>query len=100
MAKVEIYTWRGCSFCRRAKQLFYQKGIPYTEYDITGDETARDAMVMRGTNGQRSVPQIFINGQPIGGSKDLDRLEKQGNLDALLSQPEERSLPVEAVHAA
>lgn len=91
MANVEIYTWSTCPFCRRAKQLLNQKGVTYTEYDIDDDETAREAMVARGTNGQRTVPQIFINDQPIGGSDELYQLEQQGKLDALLSQVEVRS---------
>ncbi len=87
MANVEIYTWFTCPFCRRAKQLLDRKGVAYTEYEIAGDEEARDAMVARGTNGRRSVPQIFINGQHIGGSDDLYALESQGQLDELLAQP-------------
>ena len=86
MANVEIYTLSTCPFCRRAKQLLDQKGVNYTEYPVDGDEAARDAMVTRGTNGRRSVPQIFINDQHIGGSDDLYELEHQGQLDELLAQ--------------
>ena len=86
MAKVEIYTWSTCPFCRRAKQLLEQKGVTYTEYVIDGDEAARDRMVARGTNGRRSVPQIFINNQHLGGSDDLYALERQGQLDTWLAQ--------------
>lgn len=85
MANVEIYTWSTCPFCIRAKQLLNRKGVEYTEYVIDGDETARDRMVARGTNGQRSVPQIFINNKHIGGNDDLYGLERQGELDALLN---------------
>ncbi len=91
MANVEIYTWSTCPFCRRAKQLLNQKGVNYIEYEIDGDEAARDRMVARGTNGKRSVPQIFINNQHIGGNDDLYRLEKQGKLDVLLNQVVELS---------
>lgn len=91
MATVEIYTWSTCPFCRRAKRLLDQKGINYTEYSIDGDEAARDAMVARGTHGQRTVPQIFINDHHIGGSDDLYRLEQRGELDALLNPAEVRS---------
>lgn len=80
--------WSTCPFCRRAKYLLDQKGIIYTEYEIDGDEAARDAMVARGTDGRRSVPQIFINDQHIGGSDDLYDLENQGKLDVLLSPAE------------
>jgi len=85
MAHVEIYTWSTCPFCRRAKQLLDRKGVTYTEYVIDGDEAARDAMVARGTQGRRSVPQIFINDRHIGGSDDLYALERQGQLDELLA---------------
>ncbi|ABW31860.1 glutaredoxin 3 [Acaryochloris marina] len=88
MANIEIYTWSTCPFCRRAKQLLDQKGATYTEYQIDGDEAARDQMVARGTNGRRSVPQIFINDQHIGGSDDLYALERQGALDKLLGSTE------------
>ena len=84
MANVEIYTWSTCPFCRRAKHLLDQKGVTYTEYVLDGDEAARDAMVARGTQGLRSVPQIFINDQHIGGSDTLYDLEQQGKLDTLL----------------
>lgn len=84
MANVEIYTWSFCPFCIRAKRLLDQKGVEYTEYVIDGDEDARDEMVARGTKGQRSVPQIFIDNQHIGGSDDLYQLEAEGQLDALL----------------
>ncbi len=86
MANVEIYTWSTCPFCRRAKQLLDQKGVNYTEYVLDGDEAARDAMVARGTKGRRSVPQVFINNQHIGGNDDLQTLEQQGMLDKLLNQ--------------
>jgi len=84
MPSVEIYTWRTCPFCVRAKQLLDRKGVAYTEYSVDGDEPARDAMAARG-NGRRSVPQIFIADQHIGGCDELHALERAGKLDALLS---------------
>ena len=87
MAKVEIYTWKTCPFCRRAKQLLDSKQIAYIEYAIDGDEQARDAMVQRGSDGKRSVPQIFINDVHHGGHDALYQLETEGKLDALLAQP-------------
>jgi glutaredoxin 3 len=66
MAKVEIYTWRTCPFCIRAKALLDGKGAAYTEISVDGDEPGRDAMAARG-NGRRSVPQIFINDAHVGG---------------------------------
>ncbi len=80
---VEIYTWITCPFCRRAKQLLDHKGIIYTEHAIDGDELAREQMAAR-ASGRRSLPQIFINDQPIGGCDDLYTLDSQGKLDSLL----------------
>ncbi|MBJ7901463.1 MAG: glutaredoxin 3 [Cyanobacteria bacterium RI_101] len=83
-ARVEIYTWRFCPFCIRAKALLDKKSVAYTEYPIDGDNEARDAMSAR-AEGRRSVPQIFIDDRPIGGCDDLYALERQGQLDALLA---------------
>ena len=82
-ASVEIFTWRACPFCVRAKSLLDRKGVAYSEYAIDGDESARDAMAKR-AGGRRSVPQIFINDQHVGGCDDLHALERSGQLDALL----------------
>jgi glutaredoxin 3 len=84
-AKVEIYTWRTCPFCIRAKNLLTKKGIDFTEYSIDGDEITRDKMSQR-ANGRRSVPQVFINDEHIGGCDDIYALESQGKLDELLSR--------------
>ena len=83
-ATVEIYTWRACPFCIRAKALLDRKGVTYTEYAIDGDEAARDAMAARGSDGRRSVPQVFIDDRHVGGCDDLHALERSGRLDALL----------------
>ncbi len=85
-AKVEIYTWQTCPFCIRAKLLLWWKGVNYTEYKIDGDEAARSRMAQR-ANGRRTVPQIFINDQHIGGCDDLYQSDKQGQLGSLLAQP-------------
>jgi glutaredoxin 3 len=82
-AKVEIYTWSTCPFCIRAKALLNNKGVKYTEYCIDGDETARTAMAKR-AHGRRSLPQIFVNDQHIGGCDDIYALNAQGKLDSLL----------------
>jgi glutaredoxin 3 len=83
-ANVEIYTWSTCPFCIRAKSLLKDKGVNFTEYCIDGDEAARAKMSKR-AHGRRSLPQIFINEQHIGGCDDLYGLERQGNLDPLLA---------------
>ena len=82
-ANVEIYTWSFCPFCIRAKALLDRKNVEYTEYCIDGDEAARAKMAKR-AHGGRSLPQIFINDQHIGGCDDLHALNAQGGLDPLL----------------
>ena len=83
MTNVEIYTWQSCPFCIRAKALLSKKGVTFTEYSIDGDEPARDKMAQR-SDGRRSVPQIFVDNQHIGGCDDLCALERAGKLDPLL----------------
>ena len=83
-AKVEIYTWRTCPFCIRAKSLLKNKGVEFIEYSIDGDEAARNQMAQR-ANGRRSLPQIFINEDHIGGCDDIHALDSQGKLDELLT---------------
>ncbi|MEH1941185.1 MAG: glutaredoxin 3 [Nostoc sp.] len=83
-AKVEIYTWKTCPFCIRAKSLLKNKGVEFIEYSIDGDEAARNKMAQR-ANGRRSLPQIFINDDHIGGCDDIHALDSQGKLDDLLT---------------
>lgn len=83
-AKVEIYTWATCPFCIRAKSLLKNKEVDFIEYSIDGDENARDKMAQR-ANGRRSLPQIFINDNHIGGCDDIHALDRQGKLDELLA---------------
>ncbi|NJN48686.1 MAG: glutaredoxin 3 [Alkalinema sp. RL_2_19] len=82
-ANVEIYTWSTCPFCIRAKALLDRKGVEYREYCIDGDNAGRAKMIER-TGGPKSVPQIFINEQYIGGCDDIHALDRQGGLDPLL----------------
>ena len=85
MAKVEIYTWRLCPFCIRTKHLLDKKGVKYVEHVIDGDDAARSAMVARGSDGKRSVPQVFINDQHVGGCDAIHNLDSQGKLNAMLA---------------
>lgn len=82
-ANVEIYTWSSCPFCIRAKALLKEKGVDFTEYCIDGDEQAREEMAQR-ANGRRTLPQILIDNQPIGGCDELYALEANDQLDPLL----------------
>lgn len=83
MAKVVIYTTSICPYCVRAKMLFKRKGVSYEEIDVSRDNDLR-LKLMQQTK-QRTVPQIFINEQHIGGCDDLYALDRQGALDPLLA---------------
>ena len=83
ITKVEIYTWKFCPFCIRAKALLNKKGINFTEYLIDGDNDARTKMSER-AGGLRTVPQIFINEKSIGGCDDLYELERNNKLNKLI----------------
>ena len=84
MAKVEIYTSALCGFCYRAKHLLQGKGVAFTEIDVTFSPGKRARMAERA--GSRNVPQVWIGDLHVGGSEDLDRLEAEGRLDALLEK--------------
>lgn len=84
MKTVEIYTTPTCGYCVMAKRLLTQKGIEFVEINVAGDPDLRAAMVQR-ANGGRTVPQIFIGGQHVGGSDDLHALERMGKLDPILA---------------
>jgi glutaredoxin 3 len=85
MAKIEIYTTPFCGYCARAKSLLDRKGAEYEEMDVMMDDKKRTEM--RERSKRTTVPQIFINGQHIGGSDELAALEQAGKLDPLLAQP-------------
>ncbi|WP_419419132.1 glutaredoxin 3 [Legionella sp. D16C41] len=82
MANVIIYTTEYCPYCRRAKQLLDSKNVSYKEIRVDEEPGKREEMMAK--SGRRTVPQIFINDQAIGGCDDLHALESQGRLDQLL----------------
>jgi glutaredoxin 3 len=84
MPQIEIYTQDWCPYCVRAKQVLDKKGASYTEIDAPGGSPAREEARQR-AGGRTSVPQIFINGQHIGGCDDLLALDRSGQLDPLLA---------------
>ena len=86
MARVEIYTKATCGFCVRAKRLLELKRIAFDEIQVDRGGTARDTMIQR-AKGRSTVPQIFIDGQHIGGCDELMALEYDDQLDALLAAP-------------
>jgi glutaredoxin 3 len=83
MAKVELYTTQWCGYCARARALLGKKGVDFTDIDVDADSAKRDEMVAR-SGGGRTVPQIFIDGEHIGGSDDLMALNQSGALDRKL----------------
>ena len=84
MAQVEVYSTLFCPYCARAKSLLGKKGVEFTNIDVMEDASRRDEMVSR-AGGRTSVPQIFINGEHIGGCDDMYALDGAGKLDAKLS---------------
>ena len=83
MARIQMYTTRWCGFCVRAKALLDAKGIPYEEITLDADATFRQKLF--DLTGGWTVPQILIDGEPIGGYTELWRLDRAGLLDARLA---------------
>jgi glutaredoxin 3 len=83
MAKVELYTTQWCGYCARARALLGRKGVEFTDIDVDTDSAKRAEMVQR-SGGGMTVPQIFIDGEHIGGSDALVALDQRGELDRKL----------------
>lgn len=81
-AAVTMYTTSWCGYCARARRLFTEKGVPFTDIDVERVEGAREQMRQR--SGRNTVPQIFIGDRHIGGYDDTRALEQKGELDPLL----------------
>ncbi len=84
MAEIIIYTTNYCPYCVKAKQLLHNKGVTFEEIDLTNDDAGRIELVKK-SGGRKTVPQIFINDQHIGGCDDLYALEAKKELDPLLT---------------
>ena len=82
-AMVRIYTRRGCGYCEMALDLLRDKGVAFDHIDATGDHALRRWLTE--VTGQHTVPQIFINGRPVGGYSDIRALDRRGELDRLLA---------------
>lgn len=85
MAEVELYTTKICPYCVRAKRLLEKKGAAFKEIDVSNEPELRQSMTQR-AGGRQTVPQIFINGQHVGGCDDLYALDAEGKLDPMLAQ--------------
>lgn len=81
-ARVIVYSGPSCSYCFRAKRLLTERGIAFEEVDVARDPQQRVAMME--ASGRRTVPQIFIDGKPIGGYEELVTLDRDGALAGLL----------------
>ncbi|MCC6720194.1 MAG: glutaredoxin 3 [Acetobacteraceae bacterium] len=84
MTEIDIYTQDWCGYCARAKQLLQRKGASYREINAPNGTPERAEAVAR-SGGRTTVPQIFIDGQHVGGCDELVALERTGRLDALLA---------------
>jgi glutaredoxin 3 len=82
-ARVQVYSTVVCGYCVRAKALLSRLHIPFKEIDVSEDADKRQWLV--NATGQRTVPQIFIDGRSIGGYTELAALERAGELSALLT---------------
>lgn len=80
--QVVMYTKSSCPFCTAARSLFRDKNVEFTEIAIDGDADRRSEMIER--SGRRTVPQVFIGDEHVGGFDDLDALEQEGALDRML----------------
>ncbi len=85
-ADVKMYTRRWCGYCTAAERLLDAKGVEFENIDVTGNQEKRRWLV-EVTAGRTTVPQIFINGESIGGYDELKALERRGDLDKLLAAP-------------
>ena len=83
-ARVRMYTTLICPYCIRAKILLKRKGVAYEEINVGGDHETRAWLVK--TTGRRTVPQIFINDESIGGFDEMAALDRAGELDKKLAQ--------------
>lgn len=84
MATVVMYSTGFCPYCNRARQLLDEKQATYTDIRIDEHPEKRDEMIVK--SGRKTVPQIFINGQHIGGCDDIYALNDNGQLDQLLGK--------------
>ncbi len=83
MKPVKLYTTDWCAYCTRAKQLLKKRGIPFEEINVEGDHEKRAWLVQ--ATGQRTVPQIFIGDDAIGGYTELAGLDRDGSLSDRLA---------------
>ena len=84
MPEVIVYRTPICGYCVRVHHLLQSKGVPFKEVDVSNDQGKRQWLL--NVTRQRTVPQVFINGRPVGGFDDLARMNRSGELDRLLAE--------------
>ena len=85
MARIVLYTVQGCPYCHAAREMLKEKGVEFEERDITHTPEVRDDLE-RWSGGERTVPQIYIDGKYMGQDDELRELIQSGRLDAILAQ--------------
>ncbi len=85
MKSVTLYTTPYCGHCLAAKRLLSGKGIRFAEIDIAADPARRREMLQR-ARGMRTVPQIFVGEEHVGGFDEVYALERAGKLDPMLAE--------------
>ena len=86
MSKIIVYTGDYCPYCRQAKALLQSKGVEFEEINMGDDDALREKI--SSLSGRKTVPQIFVDGKPLGGYMELRALDASGELDGLLSSSE------------
>ncbi len=84
MKDVVIYTTNYCPYCRQAEKFLTDKGVPFQQVDVTDDDAMREKLIEL-SGGRRTVPQIFIGGEAIGGYSDMMTLHQKGQLEPKLN---------------
>lgn len=79
---ITVYTTDWCPYCVRAKMLLKKKGWEFREINVEGDDEKRAWLVQ--VTGRRTVPQVFIGDQPVGGFDDIAALDRRGELERLV----------------
>ncbi len=77
-----MYTTRFCPYCMRARSLLKRKGVDFEEIRVGGNKDLWAEMEEK--SNRNTVPQIFINGEPVGGYDDIAALNLSGELDSKL----------------
>jgi len=83
VARVRIYTTRWCGYCVRAKALLDARGLAYEEIPLDDEPAFRQRLF--DLTGGWTVPQVLIDGQPVGGYRELSQLDRTGRLEELFA---------------